>query len=411
MVSGEHKRIGAVQEWCQHGIIMPACVLGMLLTAIHVYSIGVMIVPLEQEFGWSRAQISAGPLITSVLALILAPFAGRALDRYGPRRIALIGVPLFSIAISLFATAGPSIYSWLALYALFAVALVCVFPTVWTGAIAMRFDKSRGLAMAIALSGTGVASALVPFLTLRLIEEFGWRGAYLGIGAISFIVIFPLIYFTFDRDRSIYGKMDRERAEAKASGTSVGYRSPRFIRLAIAAMVYSLSTTGIAVNAVPILAQEGFTLRNAAEIAGLVGLGSIAGRILGGILLDLINGRIVATGCGFAAILAAGTLLMTDQSVLAASAACFLLGLASGAEFDACAYLTTRYFPRRNFGALFGVIGALASVGAGFSPMICNAVYDATGSYDLVLIGILPLFGISSLLFLSLGKYPDKQPE
>jgi MFS family permease len=411
MSSDEHKQIGAVQEWRQHGIIMPACVLGMLLTAIHVYSIGVMIVPLEQEFGWSRAQISTGPLITSVLALILAPFAGRALDRYGPRRIALIGVPLFAIAISLFATAGPSIYSWLALYALFAIALVCVFPTVWTGAIAMRFDKSRGLAMAIALSGTGVASALVPILTLRLIEEFGWRGAYLGIGIISFVVIFPLIYFTFDRDRSIYGKMDRARAEAKASGTSVGYRSPRFVRLAIAAMVYSLSTTGIAVNAVPILAQEGFTLRSAAEIAGLVGLGSISGRILGGILLDLINGRLVATGCGFAAILAAATLLMTDQSVLAASVACFLLGLASGAEFDACAYLTTRYFPRRNFGALFGVIGALASVGAGFSPMICNAVYDATGSYDLVLMGILPLFAISSLLFLSLGKYPDKQPE
>lgn len=411
MSLGEPKQMGAFQEWRQYGIIMPACVLGMLLTAIHVYSIGVMIVPLEQEFGWSRAQISAGPLTTSILALVLAPFAGRALDRFGPRRIALIGVPTFAVAISLFATAGPSIYSWLALYALFAVALVLVFPTVWTGAIAMRFDKSRGLAMAVALSGTGVASAIVPFWTLRLIEEFGWRGAYLGIGAISFIMVFPLIYFTFDRDRSHSGKMDLARAQAKALGTAVGYRSPRFIRLAIAALVYSLSTTGIAVNAVPILAQEGFTLRNAAEIAGLVGLGSISGRILGGILLDLIDGRLVATGCGFAAILAAATLLMTDHSVLAASLACFLLGLASGAEFDACAYLTTRYFPRRNFGALFGVIGALASVGAGFSPMICNAVYDATGSYDPVLLGILPLFAISSLLFLSLGKYPDKQPE
>lgn len=412
MISGGQDQVGVLSEWRRHGVIMPACVLGMMLTAIHVYSIGVMIGPLEQEFGWSRAQISTGPLITSVLSLVLAPFAGRAIDRFGPRRIALIGVPAITIAFALFATAGPSIYSWLALYALFAFALVLVFPTVWTGAIALRFNKSRGFAMAVALSGTGVASAIVPMLAVRLIEEFGWRGAYMGFAAISFVVIFPLVYFTFARRDPDAGLVKPGAESAKALGDSVGYGSPRFIRLALAALVYSLSTTGIAINAVPILTgDEGFTLRDAAEIAGLVGIGSITGRLMGGVLLDLINGRIVATGCGFAAILAAATLLMTDQSVIAASLACFMLGLASGAEFDACAYLTTRYFPKRNFGALFSVIGALAGVGAGFSPMVCNAVFDATGSYDLVLYGVLPLFAIASALFLSLGKYPDSQPE
>ena len=90
MTASDHKQVIAWQEWRKFGAIMPACVFGMVLVATHVYALGVMIGPLEREFGWSRAQISAGPLVTAIMALVLAPFAGRALDRHGPRKIALI---------------------------------------------------------------------------------------------------------------------------------------------------------------------------------------------------------------------------------------------------------------------------------------------------------------------------------
>ena len=407
MQSTEGKQLVAWDEWRRYGTIMPACLFGMVLVAMHAYALGVMIGPLEQEFGWSRSQISAGPLVTSIATLLMAPIAGRALDRHGPRKIALIGVPAFSLAIALISTSGPSILSWLALYAVLAVALMLVFPTVWTGAIAMRFEKNRGLAMAIALSGTGITSATVPFLASRLVEEFGWRGAYVGLGLASFLVVFPLVLLSFDRDDT----HRRLRAAAPAlPGRAVGgneYFSSRYIRLALAALIYSVGSTGLAINAVPILVDEGFTLLDAAEIVGLIGVGTIVGRFLGGIMLDRIDGRVVATVCALAAILSAAILLATDQSPWAASVACLFLGLAAGAEYDACAYLTTRYFPQRNFGALFGLIGALSGVGAGVAPLLANAVYDVTGTYETVLWGILPLFAVASLLFLSLGRYPD----
>jgi MFS family permease len=400
------KQYIAWDEWQTYGSIMPACLFGMVLVAMQAYTLGVMIEPLEQEFGWSRSQISAGPMVTSIATLIMAPIAGRALDRHGPRRIALIGVPAFSLAIGLISTAGPSIVSWLALYAVLAVALMLVFPTVWTGAIAMRFTKNRGLAMAVALSGTGITSAVVPFLASRLLEEFGWRGAYIGLGVISFIVVFPLVFFLFDRDDVSRGRLTKT-ASSRAKRPAGEFRSLRYFSLAAAALIYSVGATGLAINAVPILAEEGFALLRAAEIVGLIGIGTIAGRVFGGFLLDLLDGRIVATACSIAAVFSAVILLLTDRSSWGASAACFFLGLAAGAEYDACAYLTTRYFPRRNFGALFGVISALAGLGAGISPMIANAMYDVTGTYATVLWGIIPLFTIASLLFLSLGKYPD----
>ena len=134
----------------------------------------------------------------------------------------------------------------------------------------------------------------------------------------------------------------------------------------------------------------------------------ITGRVLGGVLLDHIDGRFVAVGCGIAAMTMASILLWTDQSAAAASVACFLLGLAAGAEYDACAYLTTRHFPQRNFGALFGLIGALSGVGAGVAPMIANSIYDVTQTYQSVLLGIFPLFIIASILFLMMGPYPDE---
>ena len=411
MNSIEKAHVIDLQEWRLHGLVVLPSIFGMMLLAIHPYALGVMFEPLEQEFGWTRSQISAGPLVTSLVALILSPFGGRAVDKYGPRVIALIGIPAFAGALALISTAGPSIYSWLALYALLAVALIFIFPTVWTAAVAERFFNNRGLALAITLSGTGLAAAIVPFAASRLIEAYGWRGAYVGMGATAFIFIFPLVLMLFARDRPPSGRMEEVQINPESQGKLAEYRSAKFFYLTIAALIYSIGSTGLAINAVPILMGEGFSLLIAAEIVGFIGIGVIVGRIVGGFLLDRMDGRYVAIGCAVAALVSAAILLATVQSTLAASVACFLLGLAAGAEFDACAYLATRHFARRSFGAVFGVVSGLSGFGSGISPLIANGVYDLTGSYDAVLWGIIPLFLVAGLLFMALGPYPDEVTE
>lgn len=400
-----------LQEWRRHGLVVLPSIFGMMLLAVHPYALGVMFEPLEQEFGWTRSQISAGPMVTSTVALLLSPFGGRAVDKYGPRIIALIGVPLYAAALALIAAAGPSIYSWLALYALLALALIFIFPTVWTAAVAERFWNNRGLALAITLSGTGIAAAVVPFIASRLIEAYGWRGAYVGMGTIAFVLIFPLVLMLFARDRPPASVVQEKQLHGEPQGKLGAYRSAKFWYLTIAALIYSIGATGLAINAVPILMDEGFSLLVAAEIVGLIGVGVIVGRVVGGVLLDRIDGRYVAIGCAVSALISASVLLATAQSPVAASIACFLLGLAAGAEFDACAYLTTRHFARRSFGAVFGVISGLSGFGSGISPVIANSVYDLTGNYDAVLWGIMPLFLVSGLLFLALGRYPDEAAE
>ena len=157
--------------------------------------------------------------------------------------------------------------------------------------------------------------------------------------------------------------------------------------------------------------EEGFSLIAAAEVVGLIGLGTISGRLVGGLLLDHIDGRFVAIGCALGAMSAAVILLTTDQSTLAASIACLLLGFTAGAEYDACAYLTSRHFAQRHFAALFGLLGGLFGFTSGVAPFIANALYGVFGNYDGILMAVVPMFFVAGALFLSLGKYPESSPE
>lgn len=396
----------AADEWRRYGSIVPACLAGVTLVAVHGYTLGVMIGPLEREFGWTRAQISMGQMIPSMASLVLAPLVGAAVDKFGPRRIALFGVPFFCIALALLSTATGSIANWLSLYSLLGFASMFILPTVWSAAITTRFDRNRGLALAIALAGTGVAAAFIPMTAARLLEWEGWRAGYIGIALLCFFIVYPLVLFFFDRD----GAHARVRA-SRAHGVSLRseFLSFRYIMLLSAALIFASAVCVLTVNAVPILIGEGFTPLRAAEIAGLVGVGTIIGRLAGGFLLDRFDGRFVAAACGIAPI--AGSLLLvgTQESQGAAMFAVLAIGIAGGTEYDACAYLTSRHFGMRNFGSLFGLIGGVCLFGSGLAPVASNYVYDLTKSYDLVLWAMIPALAVAAVFFLLIGPYPKQE--
>lgn len=406
------QRAGAssgLNEFRQHGLVLLPAMAGIMFCAIHGYSLGVMIGPLEQEFGWTRAQISTGPLIVSLIALLVAPMVGMAVDRFGSRKIGLAGPILFAGALALLSTATPDIRTWWALWLLLGVTSMFVIPTVWTAAINTSFERSRGLALAIALCGTGIAAAVYPTLTNMLVERIGWRGAYVGLAAISLTIVLPLVFLFFHGP----GERQRRAAEKPAKpprlrglALSEGLRSPRFIKLAAAATVFSVAICALTANAVPVLLGEDLDRTTAAATAGLIGIGSIIGRLGGGVLLDRFNAGVVAACSVLTPIITVGILLFTQQSALASGIAFLILGLSVGTELDACAYLAARHFGMRSFGALFGAVNGLLLFGAGVAPLLANHVYDVTRSYNIVLWAIIPSCILTAVLFLALGPYP-----
>lgn len=387
--------------------ILPPSLAGITLCSVHGYSLGVMIVPLEQEFGWTRAEISGGMFIISLIALFAAPLSGFATDRFGPRRIALIGIPLFCGCLALLSTASASIASWWGLWGLLAIGNMFLLPTVWTKAINGRFEVNRGIALAIALCGTGIAAAIVPSLTNGLIADFGWRHAYVGLGLIGLVTVFPLAWFLFRPADPTRFVSDAPATPRDSTGVSArqGYAMPSFLKLAAAIWLFSVAICALTTNAVPVLLSRGMTPATAAGLAGLLGIGSILGRIGGGFLLDRFDAaRVAAVSVTLPAI--AVLLLLAFPGDLAAGIACLVIGLGIGTEVDCCAYLAARHFGLRSFGALFGTLNGLMLFGNGIAPVLANHVYDVTRSYEIVLWFQVPACLGTALLFLWLGPYP-----
>jgi MFS family permease len=154
-----------------------------------------------------------------------------------------------------------------------------------------------------------------------------------------------------------------------------------------------------------VLLGEGFSAVTAASIAGAAGIGSLIGRLLGGILLDRYEARKVAAIAVTLPAAACALLLATEASAPVAAVAFLMIGLSSGVEYDACAYLAARHFGMRHFGTLFGVITGLILLSNGVAPAGANLVYDLTASYELVIRTAMALFLGSSILFYSLGSY------
>ena len=401
---------GARNEFARNWAVVLAGALGMALASVGVYALGIFIAPLEQEFGWKRAEIVAGMTVVAVLGVIFAPFVGLVVDRIGPRRIGVIGVAAVCIALASLSLAGPTIWSWWALWVPLALAGKLINPTIWTSGVSSLFDAGRGMALALVLSGTALCSTLTPILGNYFIETLGWRQAFLALAGFWGILVIPAVWLFFssalDRNRvaPIAAKVDA--APLLGAGVREALLSWKYVRLAIAGFLASLIVVSLVTGLVPILTSLAIERQTAANLAGLIGISTVAGRLTGGYLLDRINGNLVGGVSLILPIIPCVLLLTFPGSIPASTAAVLILGLSLGVELDAVAYLVGRHFGMLNYGVLFGTIVGLLSVATGLGPLLISFVYDATQSYEGVLWGYIPLCLLTSALFLSLGRYP-----
>jgi len=402
----------ARQEWRRHWPVVLAGAGGMALASAPVYTTGVMFRPLEQEFGWSRAAIASGQMIPAVAAVFFGPLIGLAVDRFGPRRLGMAGVLAACGTLALLSTAQSSIWTWWALWVAMAASATLIKPTIWAAGVSSLFKESRGLALALMLSGTAVCSSLTPPLANYLVESHGWRAAYLALGAVWAMLVVPPVWLFFS-SAADQSRVRKSEAAAQAPADLPGCAareallSWRYVRLVIGAMTMTIGTVTCVVSLVPILVSLGHGRSTAAAVAGVIGVTTVVGRLTGGYLLDRLNGNLVAASSLLLTVAACTLLLAFPPSVPVAVVAVLLLGFSMGAELDAVAYLTTRHFGLRSFGVLFGTLGGLQALATGSGPFLVNSIYDATGSYRLAVLLFIPVCLLGAVLFLSLGRYPD----
>jgi MFS family permease len=163
----------------------------------------------------------------------------------------------------------------------------------------------------------------------------------------------------------------------------------------------------IILNMVPIFITTGLSAGTAAGIAGLLGISTITGRLIGGWLMDRMSASVLACFATAGASVLPISLLVYPGSATAASAAVVAYGMCGGVKIPAIAYLASRHFGARAFGTLYGSINASVAFAVALGPLAANFIYDTTKSYSPVMWFAMPALIVAGLLFASLGKYPD----
>jgi predicted MFS family arabinose efflux permease len=191
-------------------------------------------------------------------------------------------------------------------------------------------------------------------------------------------------------------------------GLKVSILSWRFLRIALTAILLTSATLGMIVNYVPIATSLGFPRSWAVASTSIIGIASIAGRLITGTLLDRLSGPLIGAVSCTLPIAAALILLGSEGHWIWGVAAAVMLGLCLGAELDVLAYVTVRYFGLANYAAIFGLVTGLIALGQGMGPTIGSMVYDRTGSYEAFLWGVMPVAFFAARCVASLGPYPDE---
>ncbi|WP_425999969.1 MFS transporter [Caulobacter sp. DWR1-3-2b1] len=397
---------GANAEWRRHYMLPVAAGLGYATSVIHIYGLGPYIGPISESFGWSRTQTTFGLTIATLVQAVFSLPIGLLVDRLGPRLFGLAGILLTTGAFALLGSATGELNNWFILWGFMALATLPVQATIWTSAVATRFEASRGLAFAVTLCGASVAAAVFPLLGSWLIRLHGWQMAMVIQAGIWVVIVFPVIFFFFRgaHDRPAKNVEREARRELAGASLAEGLRSPIYLRLLLASLLFTFTIIALVVHFVPILTSRGADPMGAAGIASLVGVSSIAGRLITGLLLDRFRGSFVGAVVFLLPVLSALLLLFAGEAFPAQAMAALLIGLTLGAEVDVIVYLTTKHFGLKNFGALYGGLLAALSVGTALGPLSASAVFDKYDGYAPFLWLTMAFMVASSLALASLPR-------
>ncbi|MBV1686814.1 MFS transporter [Novosphingobium sp. G106] len=408
--------VPASQEWRRYWLLVIAGMFGMSVGTLPTATLGLFMQPLGDEFGWSRTEISIGLTIFALVSMPLAPFAGILVDRFGARRVALPGLLLSGTCFAAFGLMSGPYYQWVLIWVAYTLASLLTRTLVWGSSISAAFSSGRGLALAVMLCGSAIATALGPTVARLLIETWGWRGGYvgLGIGWAGLALTLAMLFF-----HDVTGPVARARTAAAneapkelPGGLTLreAVRTTVMQRIALAMFLQALMGASIMVHIVPMLTADGLTAAEATTIAAVLGIASITGKLVTGGLIDRIPGSLLPMIAYSGPGVAYALLLQAQGSMAALAFAVFVLGYCSGASMQLGTYLTTRYAGLRNFGAIFGIISSLMAAGAGVGPVIAGWIFDTTGGYSLLLTAGIPVAVVAALAVFRLGPYPVFAP-
>lgn len=381
-------------------LVVAALATIMFLSAgLGFYSLGVFITPFEEEFGWSRGQVSIGIALATTTSGLLGPVVGVAVSRVGARTVLATGAVGMGICFGLLGLTWSLPY----LYAMF------ILMAAWRGGlmlvpvaqvVANWFQRRRGLAIGVATTGIGFGGLVMAPLSKVLISSIGWRPTFVILGLVIIAVGLPLTLLVIRErpsDRGLHPDgltpMDPPVPPQPAStarpdpateiwSASEAIRTQPFILATVATSLGFASMGAVLLHTSPFMEDRGM----APELAGLV-LGFVAGM---GILGKVGSGHAadrVAPPLVLAAVFLMETvgllILIATDSIFGVAAFVLIFGYSMGAVVALQPLVVVHYFGITSVATILGAMTAFSSLFTAFGPVFAGVMHDWLGNYTL----------------------------
>jgi len=353
------------------------------------YSFSAFIDPFQHDFSASRGSVSLVFAFAGFLYFMVGSVSGPLADRFGSRRLALIGMILIGIGLAA-ASAARSLTDIYLAYGLgIGLGVGCSYvPAV--GTVPRWFAKRRGFASGLASSGIGAGALVVPPIASFLIATAGWRETCLILGGFA-VIIGGGMALLIENDPGQRGLApDGEVAQAdiasakQTSGTSIreAVRSRRFLALYAACLACGFGVFVPFVHLVPYAVDHGITPATAAFLISAIGIGSTIGRFFIGGLADRLGRQfgLFAMFVGMALALLCWPLAAKFWPLAIFA---FVFGTAYGGWVALLPAVIMDYFGGRNVSGLIGILYTSAGFGTLIGPSAAGFAFDLTHSYTL----------------------------
>ena len=367
--------------------------------------VGVFVLPMSEEFGWSRSLISFAGALGILVNGISQPFLGNAYDKVGGRKLILWGVVAIGLMVTLLSLTFHFVYFLLIFGVFMAIAMSAGSITTGAALVAKWFQRKRGTAISITSAGASMGGLiLVPFTTY-LIILIDWRLTWIVLGLMILVLVFPMAFLMLRNSPEEMGLLpDGDEESLDRSSTrpqrAIGplevdewrhaFRSPPMWQLCATYFVCGFTTLIMAFHFVPNAVEEGFSKRTAASAFGLLSAMNTIGVLVVGPLADKwgnknLLGFVYAFRClGYACLV-----FLPGQWGL------WFFAVIGGSSWIATVPLTTALtadvYVQKRVGTLTGMVFLSHQVGGSIGIQFGGIMRDLTGSYDVpfVIAGIL----------------------
>ncbi len=388
--------------------------------SVHWQGFTVLFIPISQSLGLSNAQTAMPFALSRAENGLMGPITGWLLDRYGVRRLMLIGTIFTGVGYILLAQTS-TFWAFVFVY-LFVVSVgsSTSFMQASTTAINTWFARRRGIAMSINSAAFRLGGAfMVPLLSVAVLR-WGWETAALWVGIGMLALIAPLSIL-FKRSPESIGLgpdgdplpkqvcgSDAESNSAEITATDDDWTAKDAIRtrafwvLALGTVLRMSVHGTIFVHFVPILVWKGETQQTAANLIGLVALISVPLILYFGWLSDRLGRQKLLAGCYLSAASSLLLLNVVDGTWPILLAMILFTGTEIGSGLNWA--LVGDLFGRRRFATIRGLLSPIYNVALFSMPILAGWVKDETGSYELVLIAGGVIMIAAALTFLTIRK-------